>query len=102
MTELTQAQIDQAQREFYTPAGKKMGVFKVSNTSLYRLGFTDGGQLPKKYAGMYTDPTRADDDIRKYLKELWDEHLRPKANTGPKRGARKDNSSDENSEHATA
>jgi len=50
------------------PSGKKVGIYKVTNTSLYRIAFTSGGTLPDGLQGMWTDPYQAQRTIENYVK----------------------------------
>lgn len=58
------------------PTGDKLGVFKVANTALYRIGFTkktaDQRQIPSQYQGMYTSPKEAQNDIVKWVRKAYE------------------------------
>lgn len=65
------------------PTGDKLGIFKVANTALYRIGFTkktvNQRQIPERYEGMYTSPKEAQDDMIKWLRDAYnDAHSRTK------------------------
>lgn len=64
---MTDAQRDFATKPYKTEAGKELGIYKVANTSLYRVAFKSGGELPEKLSGMYTAPTMAAQAIESYL-----------------------------------
>jgi len=69
--------VNWASKEFQLPTGDKLGVFKVANTSLYRVGFVsktaNGRTVPSPYDGMYTSPDAAQKDILTYLRGAWDD-----------------------------
>jgi len=50
-----------------TEKGKDLGIYQVLNTSLYKIAFKQGGELPKELTGMYTSPRLAQETIDKYL-----------------------------------
>jgi len=54
-----------------TPQGKKLKIFHVSNTSLYKIAFEDGGQRAQEISGLFTSPHLAQEQITKYLKRRW-------------------------------
>ena len=58
-----------------TKAGKGLGIYKVSNTSLYRVAFTTGGQLPSELDGMWTDPVMAQKTVKAYLSKKENERI---------------------------
>lgn len=49
------------------PSGKQIAIFKVANTALYRVAFTDGGEVPEELSGMWTDPYKAQLAIKAYI-----------------------------------
>ena len=53
--------------ELTTEAGKVLAVYKVGNSSLYKVAFTSGGQLPAELDGMWTNPVMAQKSIKAYL-----------------------------------
>jgi len=61
-----------ATQELKTDAGKILAVYKIGGTSLYNIGFTSGGQVPKELLGAWTDPVMAHRAIKVYL------HNKPK------------------------
>lgn len=76
MTEETLNQVtrDQAVKELITPNGAQLGIYHVKNTSLYKLAFTKGGELPDDLKNhMFTDTGRAYDHGYRYIKARWDE-----------------------------
>jgi len=56
--------------DFKTEGGKTLAVFKVNNTSLYEIGFAEGGQVPKSLIGRWTDPVMAQKAIKVHLTDL--------------------------------
>lgn len=56
-----------ATQELKTDGGKVLAVYKVQGTSLYNIGFTSGGQVPKELLGSWTDPVMAQNAIKVYL-----------------------------------
>ena len=71
-----------------TPQGKKLKIYHVSNTSLYKICFEDGGQLAQEVSGLFTSPHLAQEQITKYLKRRWATAEKNTANTeGPSEGA---------------
>lgn len=59
-----------------TPTGRKLGVAKVANTSLYRIGFVDDkpGRLPDTMGDeKYTRTDIAQSALTEYLTKLWNE-----------------------------
>lgn len=65
---------DFAVRGNLTPNGKKLQIMKVPNTALYRVAFSEGGELPKELQGMWTAPYTAQRSIETYLDRRWNEH----------------------------
>jgi hypothetical protein len=55
-----------------TPGGKELAIFKVANTSLLRINWKDGGQLPAELNGMFTKSSLAQAEIQRYLTKMWD------------------------------
>lgn len=53
--------------ELKTDAGKELAVYKIANSSLYKVAFTSGGQLPTELDGMWTNPVMAQKSIKAYL-----------------------------------
>lgn len=70
--------------ELETKGGKKFGIFKVANSSLYRIAFTSGGQVPEDLNGMWTDPYKAQRAIQAYLMKLDNEEKEKKTNKADK------------------
>lgn len=64
--------------ELSTNGGKTLGVYKVANTSLYRVSFTSGGQVPESLLGMWTDPVMAQKAIKGYLSKADNEVIAAK------------------------
>jgi len=62
-----QLERNHAVKNYETPAGKEIGIFKVANTSLYRIGFLQGGEVPLALSGMFTAPSKAVQAIESYL-----------------------------------
>jgi len=56
--------------ELKTVGGKTLAVFKVNNTSLYEIGFAEGGQIPASLGGRWTDPVMAQKAIKVHLADL--------------------------------
>ena len=50
-----------------TPKGKEIKIYQIANTSLFKVAFTDGGQLPEDLSGKWTNPKLAQDAVDKYL-----------------------------------
>lgn len=67
--------VNWASRNYQLPTGDKLGVFKVANTSLFRLGFVEktanNRTIPDKYSGMYTSASAAQVDLETYLLNAW-------------------------------
>lgn len=55
-----------------TPAGKQLGIAKVSNTSLFAIRWEEGGELPEELGGRFTNQDLAQKEIEGYLKRVWD------------------------------
>ena len=56
-----------------TPAGKQLGMAKISNSTLWRLRWEDGGELPDELKGLsFTATDYAQKEIEAYLKRVWD------------------------------
>jgi len=53
-----------------TAGGKTLAVFKVDNTSLYEIGFAEGGQIPASLIGRWTAPVMAQKAIKVHLTSL--------------------------------
>lgn len=99
MTEETLNQMtrEQAINDLVTPNGKRVGIYHVRNTSLYKPAFESGGELPPELNSMYTDAPRATKAAREYVKRKWDEAAK-KSNPGrPK----KDTGDNDNGENAS-
>ena len=64
---MTDAQRDFSVNKYETDAGKELGIYKVANTSLYKVAFKSGGEVPKELDGMWTAPTMAAQAIERYL-----------------------------------
>ena len=75
-----------AANDYTDPTGKKLGIFKVANTSLYRIRYIDEprkqiaktiGSLDQEKKlpidGMFTKSELAEKTLMKYLKHLWQE-----------------------------
>lgn len=62
-----------------TPQGKQLGIAQVKGTALYAIKWEEGGELPEKLTGRYTNVDLAHDDIHAYLKQRWDEADRVQA-----------------------
>lgn len=59
-----------------SPTGRKLGIVKVANTSLYRIGFVDDrpGKLPDEMGDeKFTRTDIAQEYLTRYLKKLWEE-----------------------------
>ncbi len=56
------------------PSGRELCVEVTRGHGLWRIGFADRkpGFLPDKYAGKYTKPEYAEEDLKKYLREHWE------------------------------
>lgn len=54
---------------FTTPKGKDVATFICPKTSLHRIKFTSGGELPERLSGLYTTEALADQAIVQYLEE---------------------------------
>lgn len=62
------ARVDNTE-EFKLPSEKEFAIFKVANTALYRIGFKDGGELPKELKNqMFTTHVLAAKAIKDYLR----------------------------------
>jgi hypothetical protein len=48
------------------PSGKEVS-YRYSNTGLYEIYFTSGGELPDKLRGKFTDPAIAEKFIQEYV-----------------------------------
>lgn len=60
--------MNNTERNFNTlPSGKKLGIYKIANTALYKIAFTSGGELPKELQGAFTDAYQAQRAIGAYL-----------------------------------
>lgn len=62
-------------QELKTAGGKDLAVFKIANTSLYRVAFTSGGQIPEPLEGAWTDPVMAQRSIVSYLQAKESERI---------------------------
>lgn len=58
-----------------TPKGKEIKIYKVANSALYKVAFTDGGELPDSLKGRWTNPKLAQDSIDTYLNEQADKFV---------------------------
>lgn len=56
--------------KFETPKGKEVSTFVCPKTSLYRIKFVPGGELPAQLSGLYTSETLADQAIQEYIEEV--------------------------------
>lgn len=56
-----------------TPNGKSVQVYKLSDTAGYGIQFSEGGEQPKEFRGMWTSYAKAELDARLYLQKRWDE-----------------------------
>ena len=56
--------------ELKTHGSKEFAIYKVSNTSLFRVGFVGGGQTPKELEGSWTDPVMAQKAIKIHLTKI--------------------------------
>jgi len=63
---------EDAINKHYTPEGVQVRIHKVANSSLVRVAFSSGGELPAKLSGMWTSAQLAEKDIRDYLEERWE------------------------------
>lgn len=52
---------------FETPNGKTITSFRDARTTMWKIKFTSGGELPADLAGEYTHEQGADNAIRVYL-----------------------------------
>lgn len=55
--------------KFTTTKGKDVATFICPKTSLHRIKFVQGGELPEKLSGVYTSEALADQAIVQYLEE---------------------------------
>lgn len=53
--------------KFTTPKGKDVATFICPKTTLHRIKFVQGGELPEKLTGLYTSEALADQAIVAYL-----------------------------------
>jgi len=54
---------------FTTAKGKGVATFFDSKVAAYRIKFTEGGELPAAFAGIFTSERMADKAITSYLAE---------------------------------
>ena len=66
-----QAKKEEGMKNFQTPEGKTLALRHVANTSLYRVVFEGGGEMPESLKGMFTGIKEANEAIRKYLEKRW-------------------------------
>lgn len=55
--------------QFTTAKGKDVATFICPKTTLHRIKFVQGGELPEKLSGLYTSEALADQAIQAYLEE---------------------------------
>lgn len=55
-----------------TSKHKELKIYQVANSSLFKVAFTDGGQLPEDLTGKWTNAKLAQDAIEIYLNEQAD------------------------------
>lgn len=53
--------------EFVTPNGKTIDYFTEPGTSLLRIKFTTGGELPSELSGLFTSVYEVEKTIKGYL-----------------------------------
>lgn len=65
---MTQAARDFSTKQTKDPKnGREFAIFKVANTSLYRIAFKgSGGEVPEKLQGMFTSPSLAQKELEMY------------------------------------
>lgn len=56
-----------------TPGNKKVEIYKVANSSLYRLKLVNGCMPESMRTASWTTAQRADEEAVRWLKKLWDE-----------------------------
>lgn len=54
-------------KEYKTSNGKTIKIYRVKNTALYCINFSEGGSLPAELSGFYTSPSLADKAVKNYL-----------------------------------
>lgn len=57
-----------------TPNGKSVQVYKLPDRNGYGIQFSEGGEQPKEFRGMWTSYSKAELDARLYLQKRWDEY----------------------------
>lgn len=70
---LNQMTQEQAVKDLVTPNGKKIGIYHVKNSSLYKAAFESGGELPPELNQMFTDTERAYKKAQSYVERRWKE-----------------------------
>lgn len=68
---LNQMTQEQAVKDLVTPNGKKIGIYHVKNSSLYKAAFESGGELPPELDQMFTDTDRAYKKAQSYVEKRW-------------------------------
>jgi len=53
--------------EFTTPNGKKVATYVEPGTSMFKVKFIPGGELPVELSGLYTSSNFADRAIQAYI-----------------------------------
>jgi hypothetical protein len=67
-------------KQFETALGKKIELFRDIKTTLIRLKFVPGGELPEELSGLYKSERDAEKDILFYLERVKDKKPRLKDN----------------------
>lgn len=65
---------DYATKNNIDPRGTKWGIVHIKGTALYEVHPVEGNTrsaIPKNCDGRFTNPTRAQVEIEKYLKDAW-------------------------------
>lgn len=63
-------------KKYVTKGGKNIEIYTDSNSSLYRIKFTSGGELPWELGGLFTSTVFADIAIKGYLQKEEDKESR--------------------------
>jgi hypothetical protein len=78
--------INWSPKNYQLPTGDKLGIFKVANTSLFRIGFVEktasARVIPDKFSGMYTSASAAQGDLETYLMKAWKDAEKRSAGAG--------------------
>ena len=65
---------DKAEPQYILPTGRTVGPIPVRGTAFYTIGYVDGkpGKVPEEYQGNYTGIRKAEKDVQRFVRDLWD------------------------------